>query len=100
MGLGNIYPRALARLFELSVSARTNPSDLAKALELQDLASAADLSFSRAGIAGTKWYLQKHRGYPSRRVRRPLLDYTDEQGAALEQEDAVVNFMKMEKSLA
>lgn len=99
MGLGNVYPKALAKLFELSESSKKNPSDLAKALELQDLASAADLSFARAGIAGTKWWLQKHNGYPSRRVRRPLLDFTDEQGAALEKEEAVVNFMKVEQSL-
>lgn len=98
MGLGNIYPRALSKLYQLSESAKTNPSDLAKALELQDLASAADASFSRAGIAGTKWYLQKHNGYPSRRVRRPLLDFTDEQGAALEKEEAVMAFMKVENS--
>lgn len=99
MGLGNIYPKGLSKLFEVSQSAKTNPSDLAEALRLQDLASAADAVFARAGIAGTKWYLQKHSGYPSRRVRRPLLDFTDEQGALLEKEEAVVEFMKVEKSL-
>lgn len=103
MGLGNIYPNALAQLFQLSYKLATSSSpsaaDLAKALELQDLASEADAAFSRAGIAGTKWYLQKHSGYPSRRVRRPLLEFDDTRGAALEKEAGVVKFMEIERAL-
>ena len=104
MGLGNIYPNALARLMELSLSIRSyknpNPGDLAKALQLQDLASSADASFSRAGIAGTKWFLQKHHGYPNDKVRRPLLEFDDTRGAALEKEEGVAKFWEIEKALA
>ncbi|ADV23388.1 dihydrodipicolinate synthetase [Cryptococcus gattii E566] len=103
MGLGNIYPRSLVRLFELShkiaTDAQPSAQDLKKALELQDLVSGADASFSRAGIAGTKWYLKTHSGYPSARLRHPLLEFTDEQGRALEKEEAVVKLMEVEKSL-
>ncbi|ORY34780.1 hypothetical protein BCR39DRAFT_130127 [Naematelia encephala] len=104
MGLGNIYPNALAHLFELShklaTSSSPDPKDLAKAIALQDLASEADASFARAGIAGTKWWLHKHNGYPTKRVRRPLLEFDDARGAALEKEEGVRKFMEVEKSLA
>jgi 4-hydroxy-2-oxoglutarate aldolase len=104
MGLGNIYPYAISHLFDLAygVATAANPSsaDLKKALALQDLVSAADASFTRAGIAGTKWYLQKHNGYPSSRVRRPLLDFETARGEALEKEEGVVKLMEIEKALA
>ncbi|WVQ79228.1 hypothetical protein IAT38_001324 [Cryptococcus sp. DSM 104549] len=104
MGLGNIYPRSIVRLFELSYKVATDvnpsPQDLAKALALQDLVSGADASFSRGGIAGTKWYLKTHEGYPSARLRHPLLEYTQEKGASLESEEAVLKLMEVEKSLA
>lgn len=99
MGLGNIYPRSIAKLMDLALEARTNPAVLPQALELQDLVSEADACFARAGIAGTKWYLQKHNGYPSRRVRRPLLDFDDARGEALEKEAGVTRLMEVEKSL-
>jgi len=104
MGLGNIYPNALHHLFELSYKLATDPNpsktDLTKALQLQDLASQADASFTRAGIAGTKWYLQKYSGYPSARVRHPLLEYDDGKGEALAKEEGVVKFMEIEQALA
>jgi len=104
MGLGNIYPNALARLVELalsiSTSSKPNSADLAKALQLQDLASSADASFSRAGVSGTKWFLRKHHGYPNDRVRRPLLEFDDVRGAALEKEEGVAKFWEVEKALA
>ncbi|WWC65818.1 uncharacterized protein I303_108440 [Kwoniella dejecticola CBS 10117] len=103
MGLGNIYPRSLVKLFELSdkVAQSSSPSaeDLKKALELQDLVSEADASFTRGGIAGTKYYLEKHSGHPNRRMRRPILDYTNEAGSALEKEDGVTGLMAYEKAL-
>ncbi|KAK4688693.1 4-hydroxy-2-oxoglutarate aldolase, partial [Tremellales sp. Uapishka_1] len=103
MGLGNIYPHSLRKLFDLSYDLATSPSPspaaLAKALALQDLVSAADASFTRGGIAGTKWYLHQHRGYRNGRVRRPLLDFDAARGAALEQEEGVVKLMAIEKAL-
>jgi 4-hydroxy-2-oxoglutarate aldolase len=104
MGLGNVFPNALAKLFELShelaTSSSPSPETLKKALALQDLASSTDASFFRAGIAGTKWYLAKHSGYPSDRVRRPLLEFSDDKGALLEKEEGVVKFIEIEKALA
>ncbi|WRT69660.1 uncharacterized protein IL334_006650 [Kwoniella shivajii] len=103
MGLGNIYPRSLVRLFELcwKVSTDENPSksDIQKAIDLQDLVSEADASFTRGGIAGTKYFLEKNSGHPGRRMRRPILDYTDEQGSSLEKEDGVTGLLAFEKSL-
>ncbi|WVQ77719.1 hypothetical protein IAR50_007409 [Cryptococcus sp. DSM 104548] len=104
MGLGNIYPRSIAKLFQLSHSIASSPhpsaADLKSALALQDLVSGADASFAKAGIAGTKWYLQKHNGFPSARLRHPLLEFTAEQGAALEKDEAVLRLIKVEKKLA
>ena len=104
MGLGNVYPHALAHLFELShrlaTSSEPSSSDLSKALALQDLASATDQAFTRAGIAGTKWFLHKHRGYPNARVRRPLLEFDSSKGAAALEKNADVNkFLEIERAL-
>ena len=101
MGLGNIYPKSLVHLLELSLRAKETESfaDLRKAIELQDLVAGADDSFAKAGIAGTKWWLNKHEGYTNGRVRRPLLDFSAERGAALEKDEAVLKLMKVEKSL-
>ncbi|WVQ96034.1 hypothetical protein IAU59_003134 [Kwoniella sp. CBS 9459] len=103
MGLGNIYPRSLAKLFELTwkVHTASSPSaeDLKKSLELQDLVSEADKAFFKAGISGTKWFLQKNSGHPSKRMRRPLLDFSDEAGAALEKSSDVTNLLKYEQAL-
>ncbi|WWC92758.1 uncharacterized protein L201_007717 [Kwoniella dendrophila CBS 6074] len=103
MGLGNIYPRSLVKLFELSYkvvkSDKPSQEDIQKAWELQDLVSEADASFTRGGIAGTKYYLEKNSGHPNRRMRRPILDYTNEQGSSLEKEDGVTGLMAYEKAL-
>jgi L-threo-3-deoxy-hexylosonate aldolase len=102
MGLGNIFPRALNHLMELSLKLAENPDKqtLQKAQALQDLASATDLAFVKAGISGTKWFLQKHHGYPSARMRRPLLDYDAKKGEELERDPDVVAFLEIEKSLS
>jgi len=104
MGLANIYPRAIKRVFDLSLKLQTaeqpSKADLDEALRLQDLCAGADAAFARAGIPGTKWWLKKHNGYPSARVRRPLLELSDEAGAALEKDEVVAAFYDFEKSLA
>lgn len=102
MGLGNIYPRSLVHLLELSLKAKETKSweDLEKAVALQDLVAEADSSFIKPGIAGNKWWLHKHNGYNNARVRRPLLDYTLEQGAALQKDAALIKLFEIENSLA
>jgi len=101
MGLGNIYPKALAHLMDLSLQQAANPNadTLKKCLELQDLASATDLAFVKAGISGTKWFLQKYQGYPTARMRRPLLDFDAAKGAELEKDEDVMRFLEIENSL-
>lgn len=103
MGLGNVYPKSLVRLFELShkIATAESPSaaDLKKALALQDLVSNADEAFFKAGIAGTKWYLATHEGSGSKRMRRPLLDYEEAAGKQLEKSEAVTKLMEVEKGL-
>ncbi|TXT13678.1 hypothetical protein VHUM_01045 [Vanrija humicola] len=104
MGLANVYPRGIARLFQLAdkiaTDAQPSKADLTKALKIQDLAAGADQTLARGGIAATKWWLKKHNGYPSARVRRPLLDFTDAAGEKIEADAIVAEFYELEKSLA
>lgn len=101
MGLGNVFPYALAELFETAARIKENPTkeDLAKANELQDLASGADAAFAKAGIAGTKYWLHKRRGYPCARIRRPLLEFDQERLEALEKNEDVRRFLEVEAKL-
>ncbi|WVN86372.1 uncharacterized protein L203_101536 [Cryptococcus depauperatus CBS 7841] len=104
MGLGNIYPRSIVRLFELSWKLVNSPNpsseEWKEALELQDLISGADASFVKAGIPGTKWFLKKHDEFSSARLRHPLLEFTEDQGLALERDEAVVKLLVIERNLA
>lgn len=103
MGLANIYPRSIVRLMELALKEQNDSitkEEKKEALRLQDLCAGADAAFARAGIAGTKWWLKEHTGVPSARVRRPLLDFADEAGAALKADPAVVAFWEIEDNLA
>jgi len=99
MGLGNIFPKSLNKLMEYSLKKDLAGEDLQKALELQDLASSTDQTFARVGIAGAKWFLKEHEGYPNGRVRRPLLDLDEKVGRALEANEDVKRFREIEKSL-
>lgn len=103
MGLANVYPAAIAELFRLSHKLATDeqPSkaDLRRALELQDQCAGADAAFVKPGIGGTKAWLHKYNGYPSARVRRPLLECTEETLRKVEATPAVQDFYKTEKSL-
>lgn len=103
MGVANVYPAAIKSLFDLAQKVADDTAtkaDKAKALELQDLCAGADGAFMAPGIPGTKWWLKKHNGYPSARVRRPLLEFTDEQGAAVEAIPVVQQFYEVEKAAA
>jgi dihydrodipicolinate synthase/N-acetylneuraminate lyase len=103
MGLGNIYPYALARIFALAqkVAQEPNKADLKEANELQDLASGADAAFAKAGIAGTKYWLRKTKpeSYPSARIRRPLLEFDEQRLKALEANEDVKRFLEVERKL-
>jgi len=104
MGLGNIYPYSLAKLFQLSEELATNPSSLSApnllhdAIHLQGLCSAADWAFSGAGIAGTKYYLSQTRGYGGV-CRLPLLPFDEERAKTLSTSSAVTDLMEVEMKL-
>ena len=99
MGLGNVFPKALAKLMEYASQKDLSGEDFKKALALQDLASSTDATFAKGGIAGTKWFLQKHEGYTNGRVRRPLLECDPAVGKGLEENEDVIKFREIEKSL-
>jgi 4-hydroxy-2-oxoglutarate aldolase len=99
MGLGNIFPKSLAKLMEYALTKGIQGDELKKALVLQDLASSTDATFAKFGIAGTKWFLQQHEGYPNCRIRRPLLETDAETGKVLEGNEDVQKFRELEKSL-
>ncbi|THG92950.1 hypothetical protein EW145_g8524, partial [Phellinidium pouzarii] len=71
-GLANVAPYTLARLYDLSVAALSDPSTLPEAQRLQGIVARADWTIAKAGIAGTKYLLQLVYGYGGA-PRRPLL---------------------------
>jgi 4-hydroxy-2-oxoglutarate aldolase len=105
MGLGNIYPNALADLFygsqSLLPSSKSSSSEsrsLEEMTKLQGLASEADWAFVAVGIPGTKWYLQKTRGYGGA-CRLPILPLSEEKGQGLLKDERINAFMEVEKKL-
>jgi len=100
MGLGNVYPHALANLYYGSADLLNERSEasLAEMTRLQGLASEADWAFVAGGIAGTKWYLQRTRGYGGS-CRLPILPFPEERGEALMVDKRVNQFMEVEKKL-
>ncbi|KAH8116793.1 dihydrodipicolinate synthetase [Phellopilus nigrolimitatus] len=70
-GLGNVAPYTLAKLYTLSEAALADPSVLPEARRLQAIASRADATIAKAGVAGTKFLLEKLYGYGGA-PRRPL----------------------------
>lgn len=104
MGLANIFPASIKQLFDLAEKIATDESpskaDLTKALQLQDLCAGSDSAFFGPGIPGTKWWLQKYNGHPNARVRRPLLEFSDEALAQVEANASIAQFYEIEKALA
>ncbi|CAK9784530.1 aldolase [Cutaneotrichosporon oleaginosum] len=103
MGLGNVYPRSIVKLMSLALKEQAGvitKEEKEEALRLQDLCAGADAAFAKAGIAGTKWWLKTHSGKGSARVRRPLLETTEEAGSALQADPAIQAFWEVEQSLA
>lgn len=102
MGLGNVYPNALASLYYGSEDLLKDPTNASRSLaemtRLQGLASEADWAFVAAGIAGTKYYLQQTRGYGGV-CRLPILPFAEDKGAKLLKDHRVEQFMEVEKKL-
>lgn len=104
MGLGNLYPHAITRLFALSTSL-LDPTLAdwravhAEALALQTLVSAADAIYAPAGIAGTKATLALRKGFGGI-PRKPLLPFPQSKLDALEALPAIQQINKVEADLA
>ncbi|KAF8587427.1 dihydrodipicolinate synthetase [Ramaria rubella] len=98
-GLGNVAPYAIRRLFDLATQAQQDPSALAEAQVLQGIIARADRTIALAGIAGTKYLLQRLHGYGGV-PRRPLRAFSEEDGARLWMHPHVVELVSTEKSLA
>ncbi|RPD66122.1 dihydrodipicolinate synthetase [Lentinus tigrinus ALCF2SS1-7] len=70
-GLANVAPYTVAKLFEISEKAKEDLSFLPEAQRLQGIVARADYTIAKAGIAGTKYLLEKMYGYGGS-PRRPL----------------------------
>ncbi|GMK55101.1 hypothetical protein CspeluHIS016_0201570 [Cutaneotrichosporon spelunceum] len=103
MGLANIYPRSIVKLMALALKEQNGEitkKEKQEAVHLQDLCAGADAAFARAGIAGTKWWLKEHNGVACARVRRPILEMSEEAGKALEADGAIQAFWEVEQAFA
>jgi hypothetical protein len=91
----------LEKLFRSS-SALKETSDaesLKAAFELQGLASESDWAFCQVGIPGTKWFLQKTRGYGGV-PRLPILPFDEKaKGEWLVNHEGAKAFLEVEKKL-
>lgn len=104
MGLGNLYPYSITRLFSLSSSlldpSLPNWSEVhAQAIALQTLVSAADAIYAPAGIAGTKATLELRSGFGGH-TRLPLLPFPQEKLDAIESIPVIQRINQVEKELA
>ncbi|KAJ9093472.1 hypothetical protein QFC19_008331 [Naganishia cerealis] len=101
MGLANVYPYGLAKLFKSSseLIGSSDSERLNAALHLQGLASEADWAFCQVGISGTKWFLEKTRGYGGV-PRLPILPFDEKaKGEWLVSHEGAKAFLEVEKKL-
>lgn len=113
-GLANVAPHTLAALFQLSLAslpsstfATSDPTALPRILtesqRLQGVVAKADRTIALAGVAGTKWLLQRvdPEAYPagSELPRRPLRGTAGKAGEALYAHKDVVALFAEENKL-
>jgi len=98
-GLGNVAPYSIRRLFDLASQAQQDPSVLSEAQVLQGIVARADRTIAVAGIAGTKYLLQRLHGYGGV-PRRPLRGFPKDAGERLWEHPHVVDLVNTEKELA
>ena len=113
-GLANVSPASIARLFELTSKAipststftSSSPGEytaesviaLAEAQKLQGVAARADYTIAKAGIAGTKYLLEKLYGYGGA-PRRPLPPINPEDGQRLWEHPDTIALVEVERQL-
>jgi hypothetical protein len=88
----------LQKLWTLTIKSRNDLSVLSQAQQLQGIIARADRTVVLAGIAGTKWLLQKSNSYGGV-TRLPLPPYPDEAGEKLWAHPHVVALMAVETAL-
>ncbi|KAG8936556.1 hypothetical protein FRC02_001051 [Tulasnella sp. 418] len=98
VGLGNVAPHALVRLANLSFAALSNPALLSEAQHIQDIVARGDRTIALAGIAGTKFLLEKKSGYGGA-PRQPLQRLTKAKEEALWEHENVKALLELEKTL-
>lgn len=82
----------------MTVKSFSDPSVLSQAQQLQSIIARADRTVAVAGIAGTKWLLQKSNSYGGV-TRLPLPPYLDEDGEKLWAHPHVIALMEVETAL-
>ncbi|KAI0247965.1 dihydrodipicolinate synthetase [Lactifluus subvellereus] len=98
-GLANLAPRALVKLFELSVAATKDPSRLVEAQELQSTMARADFTVAKASISGMKFLTDKLYGYGGL-PRKPLPPMDPEDARRLWEHPHVQELVKTERELS
>ncbi|GAA6043980.1 hypothetical protein JCM8097_003419 [Rhodosporidiobolus ruineniae] len=96
-GTANVAPKACLKLYTSTLSSLSSPSPsaLAAVQSLQLLVSRADWALQKAGISGTKWVLEKTRGYGGV-PRRPVLPFEGDGEGLME---GLREILELEKTL-
>lgn len=81
-GLANLVPNTLIKLYQLAEQSKTDLTVLPEAQKLQGIVARADYTIAKAGIAGTKYLLEKLYGYGGV-PRKPLPPIDAAAGAAV-----------------
>lgn len=89
----------MAKLFEISEKATTDLSVLTEAQRLQGIVARADFTIAKAGIAGTKYLLEKLYAYGGN-PRRPLPPIEADAAAALWAHPHTQELVQLERELS
>ena len=89
----------VAKLFDISEKAKTDLSLLPEAQRLQGIVARADYTIAKAGIAGTKFLLEKLYGYGGN-CRRPLPPIEADVGTALWEHPHTQELVRIERGLS
>jgi len=94
-----LFQFAIARLYDLSVAALGNKDLQPEAQKLQGIIARADFTTAKAGVAGTKFILEKLYGYGGS-PRKPLLPADPVSAESLWQHPHVVDLIQVERELS
>lgn len=97
-GLANIAPHSIFRLFQLTEAARKDLSLLPEAQRLQGIIARGDHTIAKAGVAGSKYLIERVYGYGGL-PRRPLLPVPPATAKALWEHSHVQDLVKLEWEL-